>query len=178
MFAIASLFKPAANHSTQKLWDTLEKNCGLSGIRTSPYPHFSWLSAEELKWNAIQTRLRRICASTQSFKVRTAGLGIFTGPRPILYLPLVKTLELMRLHERIWKAELKYLVQPNAYYAPGSWIPHITIAYGDLTLENLPCAITDILNNPLELDILVDNVSVIYRQDEEAGVREVFRLGG
>jgi hypothetical protein len=178
MYAIASLFNPLASQATQSFWETLETNCGLSGVKTTPYPHFSWLGTENYSWKPVRERLQILSAGIPPFKVQTAGLGIFTGANPILYITLVKTPQLSSIHAKIWSEVFPFLLSPNLYYSPDHWIPHITLAYGDLTIKNLPCAIEGIIDQPLDFGIEITSIEALFHTQDEIGITEVFPLLG
>lgn len=88
-------------------------------------------------------------------------MGIFTGPDPVLYIPVVRTAELSQLHQRLWTAVEPTSSGTQTYYSPANWLPHITLAQHDLTPENLPI-ITQWLNEQsLTWQIAIDNLSLI-----------------
>src|SRR5450759_3562562 len=176
MLAIASLLDPATDQQTKNLWQFLEDNCGLAGIKTAPFPHFSWLSCDDLNWIPVSKNLDRIAIKVKSFKVSTAGLGIFGGSKPILYVSIVKTPELLAIHQQIWNKVRRYLVNPQDYYLPENWMPHITIAYGDLTPANLACAIQNLVFETMSFEILINNISVIFNTPEGMGIKASFKL--
>lgn len=178
MFAIASLFDLHANALTWALWNRLEEGCGLAGIKATPYPHFSWLSYEDMDWKAVRTKLGDVSTTEKPFQVQTAGLGLFTGARPILYIALVKTPQLLSIQRKIWRNVKPALVHPNPYYSPQRWMPHITLAYGDLNSENLPCALRNLLNEPLDFGMEINNISVIFQTEFAVGIKEEFLLAG
>lgn len=170
VFAIASLLNPAADKTTHELWQWLEWDCGLKGIRLTPTPHFSWLGAEGYDHPRVPIILERFAAEMRPFRVKTAGLGVFTGPNPVLFLPLVKTREMLDIHEQLWRLITPYANQPNPYYDPHQWIPHITLANRDVTPENLACAVNGLLYQSIEFEILVDHLVLIYLIDREVGM--------
>jgi 2'-5' RNA ligase len=58
-------------------------------------------------------------------------------PRPgVLYLSVVPTLALLRLHEEVHAALRGSIVAPRDGYAVGAWMPHCTLAQ-DLTRAQL-----------------------------------------
>ena len=177
MLAIASLLDPATDQQTKKLWRFLEDKCGLAGIKTAPYPHFSWLTCDDLNWDPVSKNLGRIAIKVKGFTAITAGLGIFGGPKPILYIPIVKTPELLAIHQNIWGKVRRYLVNPQDYYLPENWMPHITIAYGDLAPANLACAIQDLAFETLSFEIIINNISVIFNTPADGvGIKASFKL--
>lgn len=174
MIAIASLLDMHANQQIEGIWDWLEENCGLSEIKLTPLPHFSWQTAEVYDIGLLEAALQELAASLSPFSVRTAGIGIFTGEIPVLYLALVKNKQLLALHEMIWKRILPYSQGINEFYAPKYWMPHISLAYGDVTPGKLACALEGMLHTPLVIDVAVDNLSVIYHIGGFDGVKSRF----
>lgn len=178
MFAVASLFDPQSKERIWDIWNKLESRCGLNGIKATPYPHFSWLGFDDMDWMAVRERLIGISNDIKPFQVQTAGLGIFTGKRLILYISLVKTPLLLAAHKKIWKSISASISQPNPFYAPNRWMPHITIAYGDLDAGKLSCALDGLVEDVLDFTINIDNISVIFQTPFSIGIREEFQLSG
>jgi 2'-5' RNA ligase len=176
MLAIASLLDEATDQQTRDLWRLLEEKCDLSGIKKAPYPHFSWLSCEDLAWSPVNAKLKRFTVKLNTLRVKTAGLGIFSGKIPILYLAIVKTQQLMDIHQMLWKKVGPHLINPQAYYLPDMWMPHITIAHGDLDADNLSCAIRNLAFDLIAFDIHINNISVIFHNTEDVGVKATYKL--
>jgi len=174
MFAIASLLDPYSSQKVQELWNYLEIDCGLSGIKRTPLPHFSWQGANDYHFPQTSEVLRKLANEIAPFTVKTAGLGIFTSESPILYLPLVKTQQLIKVHKRIWDAVETNADQLIDFYAPDSWMPHITLAYQDLNRQNLPCAFNDLAFRSFNFEITVSNLAVIFQNDHEVGLKEQY----
>jgi 2'-5' RNA ligase len=176
MLAIASLLDTISDRKTHEIWDLLEQKCGLADIKMTPVPHFSWLSAENYNVEKIETVLAEISQETAPFLIHTSGIGIFTGTAPVLYLSIVKTEQLLLLHKRIWESVVPYGHENNLFYRPDSWIPHITLAYRDITPDAIACATKDIINMPLYLDITVKSFVVMYQIGEVDGIQSEFNF--
>ena len=88
------------------LWQMLEQNFGLHGIRVVRYPHFSWNIAEEYPPEELKVAAEELAAQIPPFIFETAGIGLFTGPQPVIYIPLVKTAEMVAYHQKIWERVL------------------------------------------------------------------------
>jgi 2'-5' RNA ligase len=171
MIAIASLLNMQANQRIQHMWDLLDANCGLSEMKLTPLPHFTWQSAEGYQLDIAEPALQRTIARLSPFVVLTAGVGIFTGPMPVLYLALVKTRIMIDIHEKLWRELAPLGNLTNEYYSPTRWVPHITLAIRDITPQNLACAMEGFLYYPLEMEIVVDNLAVIYQIGDYDGVK-------
>jgi 2'-5' RNA ligase len=110
------------------LWDELEAR----------YPHFSWNIAEaydrpQMDWAVAETGL-----VTPVFNVQTAGIGLFPAPVPVLFIKVARNPQLDLLHRRLWDRMQPIGKDMSAYYNPENWLPHISLAYGDLRSEQVP----------------------------------------
>ena len=161
------------------LWEELGQKFDVRGMYVTPYPHFSFQVAEQYDESACESFLRELAASTRPFRVRTAGLGIFTVANPILYIPLVRSPQLTRLHEEIWKGVRQAVPGAVAhYYAPEEWVPHVTLAQGDIDQEKLAAIVRVLSTRNFHWEITVNNLCMIYDTGKEQGVRCRFNLEG
>ncbi len=176
MITIASLLDKKANKKTENIWNLLDHECELSDIKTVPYPHFSWLTAQSIPEEQVQEQFLSLTNSIPTFSVKTTGFGIFSGESPILYLPLVKSRKLAQFHEMIWERLFPFAVDANSYYSPENWVPHITVGYGDVTPQRLACAVQKLATIDLEMDIFVDNLSMLTKDGEEASIGFIHKL--
>ncbi len=62
-------------------------------------------------------------------------------------------------------------------YKPEFWIPHITLAQSDIDERNLPKVVGRLGRKDLELDVVIDNLAIIFYNGTGQGVRSRFRLG-
>jgi len=183
MNGIASILDAPAAGRVEEIWRELEVRCGLTGVKITPFPHFSWQVAEEYDIPALESALQEVVRTARPFPVRTTGLGLFTGDKPILHVPLVKDRELLEFHALLWEATRACAIGAQPYYVPEAWMPHITLAYGDVTSANLDCAMQFLAFQSFDWEIRVDNLIFIaqsegvtveacrYRFGEEAGSR-------
>lgn len=169
MYAIISELDPKSSKYVSEIWQELCQTCGLEAIYNIPTPHFSWLVAEDMDLAATDVILSEIAANVQTFTLHTFGLGIFTGERPILYLPLVKTIEMINLHNAIWDQIIPHCQNLQYYYSPKLWVPHITLALRDLTRENITCVFNAIAFEPIELYVDVENLAIAQNGNELVG---------
>jgi 2'-5' RNA ligase len=104
------------------------------------------------------------------------GLGIFSGDRPVLYLPIVKSQAMIDLHNQIWERLGSLADRANGYYSPAFWLPHITLAINDLRRENLACALESVAFEPVELTISVDNLILVVQKGNPSSTVPVSSL--
>lgn len=173
MFAVASLLDTQSDQKTRELWEYLLGQCGLLGILTTPIPHLTWQVAESYSDGAI-LQLERISSVISPISVRVGGVGVFTGDNPVVHLSLVKTARLMQIHQIIWDMLSSYGHDMNKYYAPDRWMPHITLAYRDVTRENLMCALESLAFRSLDTEVSINNLSMIYSEKENGIAAQYF----
>ncbi|NTV36644.1 MAG: 2'-5' RNA ligase family protein [Anaerolineaceae bacterium] len=177
MYAVATLFDIQANAGVKTLWHLLESTCKLSGIFSTPTPHMTWFGAEELDEIKVVQCIDDVICHVKPFDLRCSGYGVFTNTNPIIYLSLVKTEHLLHVHKLIWEAVYPKLLYPHELYSPENWIPHITLAYGDVDVNNIGCAIRSIVEIDSCVSFQIDNVSLIFNKNENIGVYKTIGLG-
>lgn len=178
MYAIASLLNPEPAQRVETLWARFETRCGLIGIKTAPLAHFTWVAAEAYEAEPVQRVLTELASQVQPFRVHTAGLGVFTGSLPVVYISLVKDEKLLALHKLLWERTLPYAITPNLHYDPSSWIPHVTLALHESDAAQLGCAIAEIAFQPIDFEIVVDHFAMLYQFDGHSGAQGRFDFGG
>ena len=177
MNGIASLLDKSATDRIESLWRELEAKCGLVGVRVTPFPHFSWQVTEGYDLPRLETTLQKIARRTQPFTVHTAGLGLFTGEKPIVYVSLIKDEPLIHFHAMLWKSTHLIAIHPAPYYAPDQWVPHITLAFNDLQRGNLDCALQILAFQSFDWEIQIDNLIFVAQADEKTTETVCYRFG-
>lgn len=169
MHAIVSVLDEVHYARLLDLWQELEVECGLTGIRATPIPHFSWHIAQDYDFPRLSTILNWIAGIAQPIGIRTGGLGLFTRARPVIYFPIVRTGVLTQIHQAIWERVVGLSTNPSPYYTPETWIPHITLAHGDVREETLCCAIERLAFQTHNWEIRVDNLAVVTQVEDQVG---------
>ena len=174
MHAVVSLFDKN-DHSVRSLSGELEKILGRHVYSRMPKLHLSYQGATKYNFAKLENQLRRIAKRTRRFRVHAGGLGIFTGLTPIHYIPVVRTIELSRFQLSLWKRVSSTGSGLNPYYKPEAWVPHISLARG-ISERTLTKAIRSLCRKEIELDLKIDNLTVIEFDGKAHTVRSRFRL--
>ena len=177
MNGVVSLLDSAHDHAVRNLWAELAERLGLAGIAITPYPHFSYHVAQAYDDMQLDVALRDVARRTEPFRVQTTGLGVFTGELPVLYLPVVRTRELSSLHGELWKAISPLASGAVSYYRPATWMPHITLAHGDLTAARLPDVISLLGSRMFDWEISIDNFATLYAAGPKHELRRRYAFG-
>jgi 2'-5' RNA ligase len=177
MHGVVSLLDAEHSGRVEALWTELDKEFGVRGIYVTPFPHFSYQVAERYEVEALASSLQGIARDTSPFRVRTAGLGIFTGPEPVLYVPVVRNSELSAFHGRVSREASRAASGALDYYAPHNWMPHITLAQSDVDGDVLSRVVRAASGRNLAWEIRIDNLSLIYDTGSGQEVRLHFEFG-
>jgi 2'-5' RNA ligase len=165
MYGLASILPEPYYTQVERIWDKLENCCGLTSIRETPYPHFSWQIAHSYPMEQLTTIVEHLSARIAPFPLRTSGLGIFSGPMPVIYIAVVKDSKLATLHHQIWERLAEIVHQPSPYYHPDRWVPHITLAYNDVTPHNIGSVAQMIAFENYNWEMTIDNLTIISFPD-------------
>jgi 2'-5' RNA ligase len=161
MEGLVSLLDAVHDVRVLALWDALEGTLGLRGVRVTPFPHFSYQVAPRYDRSVLVAAAQAIARAAAPFEARAAGVALFTGPAPVLYVPVVRTAPLSALHRQVWEAALPAAVGPQAYYHPDQWVPHITLAFGDLDAARAGEAVRLLAGRAFDWRLRVDNLAFI-----------------
>jgi len=176
MHGIVSVLDNDHYQLVEDLWAELEREFSVQGVYVTPYPHFSYHVAQDYDVDKIEPVLERITSNITTFKVRTSGLGIFAGASPVLYIPVVRSLELTQLHEEIWQEITPASSGIVEYYHPDQWMPHITIGFGDISKNNLSQIIPFLAERNFNWEINVNNMALIYDTGTKQELKSRFEI--
>jgi len=175
---VVSLLDERHTALAEALWAELERACGLHGVAATPFPHFSYQVAERYDRTALGAALNGFASEQPPFVVTTTGLGLFTGPRPVVYLPVVRTAALSRFHQALWQAIAGAGFAVQAYYHPDSWVPHITIGFDDVGAEGAAAIVRRLAERPLNWEIAVESIAFIGETEGRQEIVSRHPLGG
>jgi 2'-5' RNA ligase len=101
--------------------------------------------------------------------IRTAGLGLLSGPRPVIFIPIVKNMALMEIQASLWERLSRAARGLSPFYEPAQWMPHISLAYEDVDQTNLAQVILTLCANPFAWEMTIDNLALIYQPTGAVG---------
>lgn len=175
MNAIVAL--PDEEHSQRvaALWEELERNFGVRDVRSRvPWPHISFQGAQEYDIAHTDALLRAVAMRTAPFTVYADGLGIFTGPQPVLYIAVQRSEMLNTVHDDLWRALAPSAHELNPYYTPERWAPHVTLAQWDIPPATLGRVVARFGGRPLEWRIPLVALGLVIGTGE--GTAASYRL--
>lgn len=177
MIAIASLLDKKNSERVSELTELLERKFGLSGVKITPYPHLTLLTAEVPDNEELKQYLEQTCFELQNFTVRTTGLGIFPGDNPVVYIPVLRTNLLNELHGQLHRSISEMSTEMGLYYNTNLWLPHITLALGDTSPEMLGPVLSFLCQYNFNWEITLDNLTILQKCGDYYLKDEEFRFG-
>ncbi len=177
MEGIVSILDAEHEQRVLDLWAELKDALGLTGVYITPHAHFSYQIAARYDRAALTPLLHAAAAAHAPFLVRTAGLGIFTGASPVLYIAVVRDPGLAGFQRGLWHDLAPGATGLSPLYQPAAWMPHITIGFGDLTPETLAAAVRRLADRDFAWEIAVDNLGLIYEDATQGQVLERVPFG-
>ena len=175
-FGIISLLDIENDKNSRFLWNRATEVVGKCGMKIPIYPHFSWQVAVNYQIENVIRDLKKIAESTHCFNIQISGFGIFPGIQPVLYLTLARNPILNELHRRIWDSCSEFGLELSPFYSSTRWIPHMTIALGQITSFDIASIVEEIAGETWEYEIGINNLSIAYQIGNEAGVTQTFLL--
>ncbi|HHV01851.1 MAG TPA: hypothetical protein GXX68_06725 [Defluviitoga tunisiensis] len=164
MQALLSILPQPHYDKIYKIWDDLETKFGIKWVKNNiSIPHLTWNVAENYNIENFTEVIKTSIKTLNSITIKTQGLGLFTGDKITLYLPIKPTKELLEFHLFLWNLVNVNNTKLNKYYSPTNWIPHITLAVEDINKENVGTVVSYLSKKKLKLQIKLESVSVVRR---------------
>lgn len=171
MLAITSLLNTQSAERINRLIKSLETEFGLDDVQATPDPHITYQLAGVRKLSSLKDVLRDVARTTRPFVAHTTGLGVFPGPNPVIYIPVLRSDDLNRLHQRILQATAPLCLRTDKFSGPDCWLPHISLALHDTTPELLGPVMQYLNQHTFNLKLTINNLAIL-RQEGELFVQE------
>jgi len=169
--AIVSLLDEEHDQTVRNLWAELEGDYGVTAQYANPFTHFSFHVSDDYDLDELRQILEGLIRDHRPFTVGTSGLGVFTGDRPVLFVPVVRSPELDALHGALWSRCTGAFGVGLPYYAPDAWVPHITLAQGPAAAERFPDVVRAMTRREFSWRLRVETLAVIEDGGEDRGLR-------
>lgn len=148
------LFDDASEASVRAMWGTLEAR-GLrspANSRTRNRPHVTLTVADGVN-RAQAAAAAEPVRTANDLSLRLGSVAVFPGRAGVVYLAVVPTLRLLRLHHEVHARLVGVGVESWRHYLPDTWVPHCTLAEG-LSQDQVTVAVRAIRRvRPIEVDV-------------------------
>jgi 2'-5' RNA ligase len=141
-------------------------------------PHLTLLVCSDLDMDQLRRFLPAYVAKHPPLLVNFAGLGVFGGPEPVVYLTLAWNQALLDLHAQFWSMAEPLSIDADNHYRPGVWVPHVTLNYA-LPQDKVGPVVDALMRAHLPQYGLLREVVLVDFQPHNARLEERFksRLG-
>jgi 2'-5' RNA ligase len=130
--AVECYFTSAYSSRIERVWNSVSSMLPSIGAR----PHFSLAVFDDVDTDRLLPLVQQFASCLKPFELQVSAWGIFPTVPAAVYLSVVVTEELLRMHGEFHRRLDAQDLRSNDYYKPGSWIPHITIDQ-DLDINGL-----------------------------------------
>ncbi len=96
-------------------------------------PHLTLAVYPDTELKGIERKLEIFAAAAPILHVNLANVDYFPGEHGVIFIAPNITPELLAFHER-YHVTTRRFGSGDAYYHPGNWVPHVTVAV------NVPCS--------------------------------------
>jgi 2'-5' RNA ligase len=128
-FAVELLLDGRAREAVRGVWEALrDAGVSTSMLDTGSRPHVTLAVYEDLELPPFKRQAEAFFASETAIDVPLSGVGTFQSEEGVVYLAPVVTPELLGLHQRFHRRFDHLAAGAWAYYRPGVWVPHCTLA--------------------------------------------------
>jgi 2'-5' RNA ligase len=111
------------------MWADLARALGRPDLAASEIrPHITLLSSTEMAAKVATCILRNVAAHTRPIALTFESIAAFLSPQGVVYLSPMVTLDLLEIQRRVVVETAAAGVVIGAYYQPGRWSPHCTLA--------------------------------------------------
>lgn len=153
------------------MWRFFEKEYNSRAIQNFPHPHLSFQGGICQDIKVIDANLKKLSLRIKPFLIRTEGINTFKKPERVIFLEIIPTKILQRIHKKIDALFQKHCFQTFQLYSPQDLHPHITLAQGDLTPTNFQKAKKDLKNNHPQYKLKVHNICLVKWYDKDKRIR-------
>lgn len=178
MLAITTLLTPLYAARINRIIKGLETEFGLDDVQATPDPHITYQLAGVRKLSMLKSVLREVARATAPFEVHTTGLGVFPGPNPVIYIPVLRTDALNQLHQRVIRATAPLCLRTDKFSGPECWLPHISLALHDTTPELLGPVLQYLNKQTFNLKLTLDNLAILRQEGDLFLCEETFPFEG
>lgn len=171
MQGVVSLLDQAHQDWINHVHAEVERLVGVRGLCSTPVPHFSYHVADAYDPEILAATLLSVAASNAGFRVRTSGLGVFTGEHNVVYIPIVRSPILTAMHHILWRQLSRASEGVSRLYHPDNWLPHITLVDNPALAPHLGEVMRLLTDLDFRWEIEITNIALLYGEGEALGIR-------
>ncbi len=138
----AFIFDAETENAVRGVWQSIA-DAGLPSfmLGVDYPPHMTIFGAEATDIPGLRQALQELAAIQPPLPVSFPSLAHFLDEGgSVAYLAPIVNRPLLDLHAAVWRAADPFTKDRPSYYAPGVWVPHVTVAYNTVPEQVGPVA--------------------------------------
>ena len=141
---ILSILEEKVLDEVLRLWKLFETKYRSMGVRSFAYPNLSFQGGRCHDVAPIEDALSSLSRHLRPFELILDGFGSFETHSKVIFLKVKLTDELRHINQVVNRMLQRHCEEVFDNYLPERWVPHVTVAMGDLTDDNLERAKRDL----------------------------------
>ncbi|GGF29162.1 hypothetical protein GCM10010954_30390 [Halobacillus andaensis] len=163
---VATLLSGEEKLEVLTYWNMFEIDFNSTGVQSFDSPNFGYQGGTCEDAASLKKDLEQLWAAHPSFEVNVDGFGYFEEPSPVVYLKIEKNERLAALHKDVHQLLEQHCENLFALYAPDQWVPHITLAMGDISPEDIQIFKKEYHNHAPAFTQKVDHLALVeFKKD-------------
>lgn len=134
--AVAGRLAEEVEEEISRAWQRLKLQSDFDIPPQLRIPHLSFQLLSGPFSRANLAALEDLAARRSPVEIQLSGLGLFSEPRSVLYITVVRSRHLENLHRDITLTLAEQGFSPHPLYRPEAWVPHISLAFDGLNSED------------------------------------------
>ncbi|WP_159462141.1 2'-5' RNA ligase family protein [Halobacillus sp. Marseille-P3879] len=163
---LATLLSGQGKNMVYEFWNVFEKEYNSVGVQSFDYPNLGYQGGSCEDINLLKIDVEKVSENIHSFEVNIEGFGYFEEPSDVVYLKVKKNNKLTKLHSTLNNLLTRHCDTVFDLYKPNNWVPHITLAMGDISPDNLTLFRNRYQYMTPEFTQLITNISLVEFQDD------------
>lgn len=173
-YSIAGVLDDDSDAFIRNLWQLINDELGIEHQFVNAIPHITHIQARQVHTREVREALTRFAKATAPYTVRTAGLGIFTGEKTAIYIPVVRNPLITAVQNTLIEALDGSIDDIPQTHFIDYWIPHITLLLPDMIGDRLQEAIQLLSTQDFTREMMV--TGFVLLGDDPDDEREPFRV--
>ena len=162
---VLSLLEGTLLAEARRLWKLFETEYGSTGAQAFDYPNLTFQGGICDDVEGLAGALAGMCQQTAPVEIIVDGLGYFETPAPTVYLKVQRTEELQHINRAVNAVLSATCVHVAEYYLPERWVPHVTLAMGDLTPHDLERSRQDLRQYHPRYQQVISSLQLVQRHE-------------
>jgi len=176
-FAVELHLGPETETAVYDTWQALAAlGIDRSMLDSGARPHVTLAISDHVDQRGLEDATAAFAATLQPVRLTLSSVGLFPTAENVLFYGVSVTHALLELHDAYSRVFAAHARQPYAYYRPGTWVPHCTLAMG-LMPDQLTGALAVVRRNSLPLYGMAHELGFIEIADGLARTLTVFQIG-